>query len=331
MMWLVAGWNTFNDDYDNYVSEYSIVQSEGIHSVLYVGYQFIQNVFVSLGCDYATYRIAIYGIFITFLGIFIYRWSSSIILALIFYILFHFLRDCVETRNFIASIFILLTLEYFGKPEKSHWYAVILLLLTGFSIHMTFVLYFVFLLVEKKEWNYWALLVFSFIFSFIFKYLAQGSLFSFFIGQDDFLDNQVDIVLSTAPKFAVYATTIGACFNGLCLTYFRKQLKVSVRAKNSYVRHLSMKSYSYIINNINALTNIFIIMTTLHGGFYGRLFANMVLLNVIYFINVIKVSERNKNSSFIVLFVYMVFYCCLLEIQPFQLHLHDVFTNNSIF
>lgn len=331
MMWFVAGWNTYNDDYDNYITEFTVVQKDGIHTVLYVGYQFIENIFASIGFDYATYRIAVYGIFISFLGVFVYRWSSSVILTILFYIVFHFLRDCVETRNFIASIFILYTMEFYGKQNKNHKYGILMMLLVGFSVHMTFILYFVFLLVEKKKWNYWRVLLFCFVFSFIFKFLAQNSLFAYFIGQDDYLDNQVDNVLSAAPKFAVFAATLSACFNGFCLSYFRKSISNSEKARTAYVRHLPLGQYSIVINNINSLTNCFIILTTLHGGFYDRLFANIIILNFIFFINVIRVSESRKNILILLLVLYVVTYSFLLQIRPFQVHFFDVINNNSLF
>lgn len=330
-LWIVSGWNTDNSDMDNYIKEYEWAHNLSSSLNLHFGYGLIEYFCIQLGFDYYQYRIFIYGIGLFLYGVTIYRWSPNIILMLFFFIVIHFLRDVVETRNFIASIFIFLLIEAMGRENKSHKLYTALLIFLAFSVHMAFISCFVFLLTEKKKWNYWKLLLLSALFSIVFRrvYMSGGlyTIANMFDGGEEKLNEVNELI----PRFAVYLSIALAVFNGLCLMYFNNLINVNPAIKEYRIRHLTIEKYSFIINNMNALSNFIIIFTVINGAFLSRTFVNITLLNLIYFLSIIHCVKERRSFSIIVIFIYVSIYTYFLQITPFQYHLLMVFGNNELF
>ncbi len=325
-LWVLAGWNTNNYDYDNYSRRYGYILDGGFNPLaLDFGYDFIEYISGLCGLTYQQFRIWIYGICLLVIGSLVWKWSIHPIMVLLFYVCFHFLRDVVETRNFIASIFILLTIGYYGR-SKPKYFIIIFLILLSSSVHMSFILYLPFVLIDLKRMHYWWLFAIGSILSFFArKFLGDSLLFLAFEG----FDHKVDRFLSDSTSFAFIASACSALGNGICVSYFHNKV-MKANLNNISINHVSVNQYSWIMYNMNALTCLLLIFTPINSAFYTRLFGDILILNVIYFTNVINWIKNGKELMIIILIVYALYFIVLDNIHPFMEHLNYVMNNNSL-
>lgn len=328
LLWFLSGWNTFNEDYDNYESRYNYVSNEGADiSKLDFGYDLIQGLFASRGVDFETYHIVIYGIAILALGYFIYKWSLNPLFVVFFYFFFHFLRDTVELRNFLASIFVLYTLFFYGRDTNKSRILIMLLLFLGFSIHMSFILYLPFIFADcKKKLRYKSFLLLSF-----FASLIAGTLFGFGASFLNFsgLEDKVADYSSIESTWGFALCFVLASINGITLRSFEKEV-ATIQNIQIRINHLSLQRFFLIINNINALSCFFVAFSSINASFYLRLFSNILIVNIILFLWVIYYSKKKIKLTGI-LVIYIIIFTYFMRITPFSLHLMLFLSNNSLF
>ena len=327
-LWILSGWNTENFDYANYNNRYNYISDNGFNLLrLDFGYDLIEYILIQLGATYQQFRIVVYGIALFIVGLIIYKWSINPVFVLLFYICYHFVRDVVETRNFLGSVFILLTINLFGKKGNAHIWYLILLIFAGFSLHMSFILYFFLLFTERKKLNYWSLLV-------ICGLLALGSRTIFgsisMLNMFEGMDDKINEFMAFSPQYAIFVSLGLAIGNGICVSYFNNSLN-HCNSSNKSINHLSVGRYSEIMYNINALSCFLIVFTTINGSFYSRLFGNLLLLNIIYFSNVISLVEKSKFTLIVILVVYITVFLYFTQIPIFWEHLALIVDNNALF
>lgn len=326
-LWVLAGWNTYNFDYDNYSARYRYVQSGGFNLLkLDFGYDFIEYIFILFGSSFEQFRIWIYGMGLFIIGIIIWKWSIHPVWVLFFYICTHYLRDVVETRNFLASIFILLTIFHYGRKKPAKYLLIALLIFCAFSIHMSFFLYIPFLMADIRKWNYWALMLVSVLLSLFARELLSNSVGLFEL---DGMDDKVSEFLTLSPTFAFIAAVVKIVVNGMTISYFHSK---ALKACNQefFLKKMPLANYSQIMYNLNSLSCILLILTPISGSFYTRLFGNILLLNAIYFFNVIGSLKRGRTELIVILLLYTVFFTVMTQINPFWEHLNFVLSNNAL-
>lgn len=318
VMFVFAGWNTDNADIDNYRISYEYLSAERANLLsLDFGYRFLEFFFYRLGLPFENFRLLIYFNGLLFIVWYCKKQSLYPLLALLFYFLFHFLRDSVETRNYIASLFILFSLLFIQRNktiDKILFYGSIVL---SWTVHISFLLYsFLIFTPRNKQINYWICLVISSFLSFVSKPIF-GSLAS--IIKFDGFDNKVEGILSKSPIFATLLCTLLAGVNGLFVSYI---LKKDLSSENTISHSL--------FYNINSLSCFLLIFTSISMSFYGRLFGNLLLFNVCYFLSIIKTNKVNFKLILFFIF-YVVIFVYFLQIKPFDLHFDYIIHNNSIF
>lgn len=328
-LWIVSGWNIYNSDYENYRVYYDVLMSErAVFGALDFGYHYLSSIFSNFGLDFEEFRIVIYGIGMFLVGYYCLRWSKFPIICLMFYISFHFLRDVVQTRNFIASLFILFSIEYmFDNSKKSKLYLFIMIFL-GCSVHMSFVLYFVLLFVGKiRKISYFKLLLICVILSFMSKILMNVFVSILSI---EGLNEKVDNYLKESPVWATVVASSIAIMNGLVLKYYIKRSKQCFNTESIYLRNIPFDKYSLVIFNINTLMSICVIFTSINFSFYGRLFGNILLINIIFITNILYYMKGRRNFiDCAALFIYVVVCIYFMQITPFDQHIDAVMYNNS--
>lgn len=326
-LWVLAGWNTYNFDYDNYSARYRYVQSGGFNLLkLDFGYDFVEYIFILLGATFEQFRIWIYGIGLLVIGKIIWKFSIHPIWVLLFYICTHYLRDVVEIRNFLASLFILWTIFYYGEKRKVKRLLVVLLIFCAFSIHMSFILYIPFLLVDVRKWNYWMIGAACVVISLFAQELLSNSASLFAV---EGMDDKINEFLSLSPTFAFLSAIVKIIVNGLTVSYFHRK---AIKASNDgvYINKLPINEFSLVMYNINSLSCILLILTPISGSFYTRLFGNILLLNAIYFLNVIGAVKKGKTEMIAIMILYTIFFTVMTQINPFWEHLNYVLSNNSL-
>lgn len=325
-LWILAGWNTDNYDYNNYIVRYNHIQNYGFESFkLDFGYDFLEYVFSVFGASFQEFRIWIYGIGLSVLGILIWKWSYYPIYALLFYICSHFLRDTVEVRNYLASLFVLITIWFYGRKGRRKYLIITVLLFIGLTFHVAFLLYIPFVLIDYRKWNYWWLLILSLIMTLFARHMLSESVS---LVEFEGMDDKVSRFLSVSPTFALIVAVIKATFNGLCVSIFHREYNGNLKYSN--IKHIHVKDYSQIMYNMNALSCFMIIFTPISGSFYTRLFGNILILNVIYFLNTIYFVKKGKIALSLLLVFYMLFFIVTAQIVPFTEHLNYLLNYNSI-
>lgn len=331
ILWLVAGWNDDNFDLQAYMDRYGIISSEGFNLFkVDFGFDFIEYLFIYLGFSFNEFHIIIYAIGLFAISKIILKWSFNPILVLLLYVFYHYIRDVVELRNFLGYIFMLYAINYMGKSNKLHIIVVAILLFLSFSIHMAFLLYFVFIFAERKEfrrYNYWLFLIVSILFSFLSKgFLGNISTLLVFEGMGD----KIDLYMGYSPFWATIDASFLALGNGFCVNYYYKTAVSNINIRQTKMNQMSFENYSLLMYNLNSLTCIFIILTSIGLTFYARLFSNFMILNIIFFTNVIHLKKGNKTYDILLLSIYFMVFLYFTHISPFWEHLDLILNNNSL-
>ncbi len=322
--WIIAAGNNFNADYDAYVNMYEWSKSSEFGLLkMDFGFNFFMSLFANAGIPFQSFRIILYAICLSLIVILCYKEARYPLIVLLSYIVIHFLRDIVETRNFLATIFLLYTVFFYRKCTRNYIYLIILLL-TAFSIHMSFILYFPFILIGLfKRIHYWRMLVICSFFSVFARFFVTSGVDLLMI---DGLQDKVSDYSDVTTTFALPLSVCLAIYNGICVSYFNKIKNRTIEPNKNY----SLVDYGFVMNNMNSISCLFLIFSPFNFSFYARLFGNIILLNMIYFTNILSYSKK-KNTGVILIVFYVLLFAFFTQINPFILHLSTVFNNNIFF
>ena len=330
-MWILSGWNYENADIINYHNSYAIRSVKiAYFGNLDFGFRYIEYFFFSKGLTFETFRILLYGVGLSLIGLICYKWCENPSIAVLSYFLFHFLRDSVETRNYVASVLLLCSFFYVGSKKKYQLFLFPFFLLLAFTVHMSFALclplYFV---STKKKLNYWKTLIACTLLSFIASPLLKLASSSLLI---DGLENKVDAYLLKSPVMATLLAVLLSIVNGVIIEFFRYKAKNNYyKLKNDIIGYSRMSNYCRIIYNINVISCVYIIFTSITFSFYGRLFGNTLILNFIFMLNVIKYSKKSETIKLYYIFlIYLAIFIYFLQIKPFELHYNNIIQYNSL-
>lgn len=328
-IWIIAGWNYYNSDYENYRIYYDVKLFDRLaFGELDFGYHYFSYIFYILGFDFESFRIAVYGLCLFFISYYCLRWSKVPVFCLLFYIAFHFLRDVVQTRNFIASIFILFAIQCLLYDEYKYKILLFVLVMVAYSIHMSFVLYLIFCLPNMlRKISYFKFLFVCVCCSFIASTLMSH--FSSFLNIG-LLSEKVANYLSYAPVWSVVLSSLLAIVNGIVLKYYLYRLKMTP-VGNSYIRNVSLSRFMDVVVIVNIASCIFVLFSSVNFSFYGRLFGNILLVNIICISNIVYfLKQKRVFVDYLILGVYVAIFVYFLRIEPFDMHYHDVVSNNYI-
>lgn len=328
IMWIMSGWNTYNTDMENYEISYSIVSPERISfTQLDFGAHVIEYFFSNYGFGYEEYRIAIYFICLLVIFYITIQWSETPVLVIIFYLLEHFLRDCIETRNFIASIFVLLAIHLYLKNKKSYYnYIAALFLFFAFTVHAALGLCFVFVFITiKKRFSIWPAIIFTCVLT-LGTVPIMRSVVSFIDIED--LTRKSNNILDKMPLFSFALALVLSILNAFVITHFNK---IAYKLNpNITINNIKLLQISSVIYKMNVLSCVFLLFSVVSYSFYCRLFGNIMILNIIFILNVFKYAKNKNIGDFILVFVYMVVFIYWMKMVPFEYHFLSVLLNNSI-
>lgn len=290
-MWILSGWNTDNADLSNYVTYYDEGDMFLLSGLANPGFHFLNYIFNSYNISFETYHIILFGIITFFICYQVWKRSYNPIIVILIYLLTAYIPDIIQLKNSLAYIFLLLGLFCLIDPNERHSKLKFLILNTiATTIHVGFVFYFVFLLVDRKIKSSYVICGSILLSIFGHSILSYFSSFAF-ISDNTFLNNRAESYLSTSSYVSVIL-----CSLQYLLHYYVCKSCVLNSPYNGINKHRFMQ--------ITALASTLIIMTSVNMTFF-RLFRNLLLFSSIYIINGYY-YKSNKMNMTCILFLYFI-------------------------
>lgn len=293
---ILFGFNTNNVDYINYQNAYNQITSGEINNYFGTVFTLIIKLSGYLKLSYQQFLIAISVITIFILVIGLKKITNRINITLLLFMIYPFVFDIVQYRNFLAYAICLYGIHFLLKDsdEIKNLCLFIIFVIIGSSIHSSMVIYLSFILIKIKNYKYFLLSIII-IFSTIIVFSINNNLLEStlkLLGLDSFLRYEVDGSISTFLQyFVVYVALL-----------ILSLLKFNFKFKSNRVKIL--------------IVIIIFIPFILLNGTSARFFRNLFVLFYAFILNSNDKNELTKrkiiiNERFI---KNMFVYTCLLTI-----------------
>ena len=316
--WITFGFNYSNADYQNYEFAYNEIKASRPDGYFEIGFHFIIKLAVSLGISYQGFLIIISAVCLLIFVNALKYLTKNVGLAFAFYLVYPFVFDIVQYRNFLAFSLVLYGLHYLLNNQSQNVKNVIkyfVFVILGALFHSSVVIYALFFLVVIKRTKILALVTALLFALFVFLIINQTILMTVLsiLHLDRFARYTVDYAYSTFIQYcAVYFF-----FLALALFKFKKDMQ-SPKIKLLILSSLFLPFI--IMNGTSArfIRNVFIL-------FYAFLLDNkgksLLDMGLSQFITVCAVFAA----------VLFVFYSQLSSGLYYEIVLKHVFQNNLLF
>lgn len=315
-MWILSGWNTQNADLENYELFYNRdFFNLNILDLADPGFNLINSIFNFFGVSFEKYHIIIYGIIITYICYQVWKRSYRPLLILFIYFFTTYFADVIQLRNFLGLLFLMMGLFALIDKEGKHQKLKFLILnLLATSIHIAFVFYFVFLLVDVKV-NPFFLIVGSILLS-IFGHSILGYFSTFtYIADNGFLSDRADSYMEDSSLWSVIICTCQYLIHYHMCKRCVKQSNYNAINVDYFMR-------------ITVLMSILIVVTSINMTFF-RLFRNILLFSSIYLINGYMCKKNNHDAILLTIYFMIMsfFHFWWGDVLP---NVNVILSNNSL-
>lgn len=287
LMWILAGWNTYNEDFLGYEETFDSAEAVWDYSTgLDFGYLLINNIIRSSGFTFIQFRQIIYFVFLLFVVSYIYKKSHKPFLICMIYISVIFFRDAILCRNTLAMIPMYIGLSMLVQENTTKSKAIFLICNTiACTIHASFVYYFIFLLLDKKFNPYFTFVVF-FVAS-LFGELFLTNLLDLSVLSGNEAVQQRSVYITESSWLSLLASSISVFLNYFVLCHFieKKEMRTEFdqRVLNISVLLMSILLFTYVSME------------------FARLFRNLFLFFCIININNFLCIKRHSFFSILLL------------------------------
>lgn len=275
---LMAG-NYYNADYDNYLYKYEM----GMDLSIDIGFGFLCHIFHKLGFNYIWFKAIVSFICLCLIFYSISKLSKKKSFYASIFLLYPFLIDITQFRNFIAySIIYYALLNLFSNSKLSIVKYVILIIIAS-SIHTTSIFYMIFVF-AKARIKIWHILVGLYVVS-VFKMFMTSSF------QLYYETNKVDV--------REIPSTIGALYTALPLFFFCLLYYYC----DKFNKSIDINKLS-VWRNVSLLMLLIIPLYFINTNF-SRLFRNILLIDIIFLYDYI---TTNKKFRLCILSILLMFF-----------------------
>lgn len=287
LMWILAGWNTYNEDFWGYEETFSSAESIWDYSTgLDFGYLFINSIIRSSGFTFIQFRQIIYFVFLLFVVTYIYKKSKKPFLLCLIYISVIFFRDAILCRNTLAMIPMYIGLTMLVQENTTRSKAIFLICNTiACTIHASFAYYFIFLFLDKKFNPIITFVIFTIASLFGELFLTNLLDLSFLSGNEAV--QQRSVYITESSWLSLLASSISVFLNYFVLCHFieKKEKKTE---------------YDQRVLNISVLLMSILLFTYVSMEF-ARLFRNLFLFFCIINVNNFLSIKRHNISNILLL------------------------------
>jgi hypothetical protein len=308
--WLLIAGNYENADYWQYVMRYD----DGLVIQVEIGYSLLCEIFRNLGCNYLEFKAIVTFISLFFIFKTIYRLSVSPSVGAALFLIYPFIIDITQIRNFIAYGIVFAAIPYlFNNDWKSivKYCAIVFLAST---IHVSAIFYLLFILAKVR------IKFFYVVVGIVILEVAKEALKLFFANQMG--TEKLDFLEKPSVIGAIFGSII--VYLNYLLIYFvyNKKRFVKSQSKFLWARFSTEKIWLYC--NMMFLA---IIPFLFDNGNYSRVYRNMAILNMIFILNAYYVKKKIKLFLMITYYAYFIITGYFAR-DYFQEVLHPVFTFN---
>lgn len=157
---IIFSFNTENPDYTGYLGTYNSVNIGGIYKQYFEAYGFLYKqicIFTNkIGLNFNQFRILIFIICMILILSTIYKFTNKCNFVLSVYMIFPFIMDCIQIRNFIAEAIIIYSMRYLllinaHQSKKRNIIKYVACVITASSFHSVSILYLLYLGLFFKE------------------------------------------------------------------------------------------------------------------------------------------------------------------------------------
>lgn len=306
--WLMIAGNYANPDYEAYETRYDI----GLGILLEPGFGFLCDFFKYLGYDYFGFKAFVSFICLYMVFYSIRKLSLNISLGATLFILYPFIIDITQFRNFIAYSIVVFGIPFLYERTRKGAIKYCATVIVASLFHTSVFFYILFLLARKKI-NRWHIGI-----GIILIAIIKVSIYNAFQTQFD------------TDKLGIYdkPSIIGALFlaflvimNAIVVWRIYMQRKKTI---GSDLSHLFQDSI--IWPNISLLL-LLLIPLFFDNATFTRLFRNMIFLNFIYIANS---SHINKMVRNMIILSFLIYYTSSYFTNPDGNVFFPVFFNNSL-
>lgn len=274
LMWILAGWNTDNWDWIPY-ERYFVTQFKGITTTLDFSFILLNEFISEAGFSFMEYRQIIYFLYLFFIVVVSLKYSNHPFIVVSIYFVVMFFRDLILIRNTLALVFLYIGLINLVKNDVRYSkIKFVIFLFIACTFHMSFAIYYVFLLCDCKKIRIIPFFFLCFFMAFIaHEILSSIVSLDYFLGLQK-LQEKVDGYLSKGSNISLII-----CAFTLLLGY----VTVFVMTKNIYLPRFNIDRYK----KISILMFVILIFTTINMEFirlyYNLFFINLLILVDLYF------------------------------------------------
>lgn len=254
---------------NNIVSKYSLFSAPG--------WYFCNLLAVKIGVSFQNFRLLIGLISFLLLSKFIIRFSANPNITLVLFLIFPFLIENVQIRNFFASTIFLYSLRFL-KRENRYNFVFIVFILIASSIHQIYLLFIPFVLFFKLNYRKAIYVTFSVLTLLILIIQSRLLLTLAEIYFDEFILAKISIYLYNARLGFLALWLIQTGFVLLTLNTIRScGLDINRLGKNK----TRYSSFLDIVWKLNFYTIICTFPLVMLDGNYFRIFRNVLITNFI--------------------------------------------------
>lgn len=315
--WIMFGFNYSNADYGNYEAAYNDIKAGGTNAYLDVGFSFLMKLCGLCGLSYQGFMIVISALCLLIFTLALRRLTKSVSVALAFYIVYPFVFDIVQYRNFLAFAFVLYGLRFLLKDKVriKDIALYLVFVLIGSLIHLSVIIYSAFILVAIKRFKPFAVLT-GILLALITFLIINNEILNrilMFLRFDRFVKYDADYNYSTFAQYFVL--------------YLFFMFLAGIKFKNKF------QSNKFKLLLVASLFLPFIIMT----GTSARFIRNTFILFYAFLLdtNGCKFSKMSLKQIFIHLALFasilFVFYAQLTSGLYYDIVLQPILKYNLIF
>ena len=354
-LWVLFAFNLSNADYTNYELFYYRYGALGTWDTnMEIGYQLICKLSNIIGLDYQAYlaMISLFGLGI--IGYTIRKFTRNYSFALVLYMIYPFILDIVQQRNFLAIVFIVFGFQFLMSSKKiaSLYYIICVLLAMSFHYFSFFYLLFI----VTRWFNINKIIKFCTI--------AFVALFIFALFPNIFWNAlvQIPFMLSSAGKIEVWqsiqtvSNVRGYIYSAIefvlrlfiiglshytCIRLSKNSKEngiqnINARQSRETLRNLSnLTKISELVFKINIISVLIFPMLMIYSE-VGRAIRTVMILNYILFAAMLEKEVKWRgNSRYLYTFIivmYVLFVFMLQIYWPFyDTVFNPVFEYNSLF
>lgn len=310
--WLLIAGNYDNADYNQYLIRYE----RGMEVIVDFGFSALCTLFSDLGYDYQTFKAIVSFFCLLLVYSSISKLCKTPSKGAAFFLIFPFIVDITQFRNFVSYSFVFFAVPYLFKDGFKNTIKYVIIVLAASTIHTTSLFYLLFILTRYrlKKWHVFALIVGVFIAKEAIKlYMALA----FETDKLDFFDK---------PSIA------GALFSSFIIilncyvVWFVFKKRKNIPSRGSDLPSMFCSETTWLYCNLLLLV---VIPFLFDNGNYIRIFRNVVLLNMIFIYNSPYLKRELKFSlicGYLVYFTYTTYFSGTYFSDVFM----PVFNNNSI-